>query len=408
VWGRIERYSATLTQAVRDAERIVLDKAKAVLDLAATKVDDLSASDVSLLTAIATAASASNLTDAELGAIGEVLDLTIIPEAYRGNPVLFNSLRSGASDRLDRGFVPAYETRHAAFDAACTSAKTQLDTTWNTVETALGDLTTQTDGTFGPSQPQATTPSTGTQTTPAAAATPTPQQVPAPQSPAPQAGPAAPASSPETPAMQVPEPQRHITERLTPQPSTPAPADTPAPGDQPQAPGGVGPEDQSPTPAGDGGPVSAVGSGQQEPMGGQPAEATAPAAVSAQSSGYYPFYPPRFAPGGGDAEHQRKVTLKGKPVPEQPPSAAQDGVIGDAEDPAVYNEAQRLDDYLPRIQRPVSADDPPDDSGGQAVEKAEAEKEPAQVAWRLNKDGELEAVKIPVMMLKKEQGNRTP
>lgn len=397
VWGRIERFAGTLTDAVRQAERIALDKATAVLDVATTTIEDWTAKDVALLVDVATATGPGALADTQIVDAGELLGITVVAQACRTNPGMFQAMRDGAGERLDRAFVPAYEARLTAFGTACAAAQTRLDETWKTVERALGELTTHAGDTFTAPARHTSAASARTASVPSsspvrsASAAPAP---PAPTSPAPSPSvPVSPAPmspapmSRSAPVRPVPGPSAGgtISDRLNPAPGAVSGASD-VDGQDPAQATGTGGSDE---------PRQAVQPSSQ----GQPDAGTATAPIpTGVQSGFLP--PMRPASSGGEQEHRRKVPLAGERVVDEPAPAAPGGVIGDDDDPVTYNDPYSVDGDPPRVRQP-----PAEEPETAPDEKTEATtKEPVRTAWRLNEDGELEAVTLPATESQAGQG----
>lgn len=372
VWARINAFGDTLAAACRAAERIAFDKAKAVLGLAADTVGGLTAEDVEPLVEIAALANGVSLTNDQLADAAELAEVTIAPATCRANRDVLNMVLDSAQDWLDQAFAPYYEARLAVFEAACDSAQANLDLVWASVEVALGELAARSVGTFadqpepapvpGPAAVSGPAPVSGSAVGPgpAPATTVATRSVPA--------GPAAqPAHSPGQAPTRLDDPAGgvrggSIAARLNPDRS-----------DQ---------VDQVDQAQNHGGTTGSDGSDQGQ---GQPGEHTATlAATPAGGFGGGSFLPPpRATPGGNEPEHKRKVPVKGDPVPADPETAAPTGVIGGADDPAAYNEAQQFDDDSP-------------------APRPEKKPEPVATVWRLTEDGEIESVAVPKTRGEKE------
>jgi len=108
-WARLSALGDTIDAAVNAAERVVVDMAKAVQELALERVDGRNAESIRLLVDFAT-------------------DCTAM---------------SDARNWLDDVFVPVYEARAHAFDDACTAAASNLTAAWDELRTMLETIAGQ-------------------------------------------------------------------------------------------------------------------------------------------------------------------------------------------------------------------------------------------------------------------------
>ncbi|HEY0447803.1 hypothetical protein, partial [Actinophytocola sp.] len=134
-WSRLATLASTIDTAADAAERIAVDKARAVRALALSHVGGLAAGEVALLVTAATAG--DSLTDAQLLDLASLCDLEISPAACRTDRDLLNQVGTDVRGWLDHAFVPVYETRAEAFEAACAAAESDLAGTWDTLRSAL-------------------------------------------------------------------------------------------------------------------------------------------------------------------------------------------------------------------------------------------------------------------------------
>jgi len=340
-WAAVHDLGHTLDTARESAERIVLAKARTALEVAADTVAGLSDEDVRLVVTVATAPR-NTLSSAD---VAEVAELT-----GAAAPAVVDTVVRGARDWLDQVFTPFYETRIASFDAACERAQSALDLVWTDVRDALRAVSALRSLDDQPVQATSAA-STGLTAAASAGTQPTPAVRP----------------PPPAPTSQIPSTgsARHgsgsITDRLSPDPNPPDGQAAPdmSPGDT---------ADQNTD-------VVTTGHGNQDHDTQNPTPTAAQATPSGAIAGGSSPAPPRPTPESGDDEHARHVTFLKKSIAVESAMAAPTGVVGGADDPAAYNEAQQFDEDGPR---PTVVEEPA---------PARATEEP--FVWRLTEDGEL-------------------
>lgn len=302
-WSGIVALADTIDLATTAAERIVVAKARFVRDLAADDVGGLSATEVDLVVSVA--GERGKPTDQSLTALANLCGIRANPKVCRTNADLLRMIAHDVRGWLDHVFVPFYEARRDAFDAACSHASADLAAAWELLREAL----TRTASEHG----SPTVALTGSMAT-AVKSPPT----------------AAPA-----------EPSRTATD-----------AASAAANVQPSA----GPHDKTPDDSDQLEPGVVTGSDETEMMGmvgpTGPASAVpgpAPPSAAQVQTGYGGYYPlTGFPPDGGDRERRRSLPLTGGSLFGDGDAGA-DGslVIGSGDDETLYNE----DDVAALVER---------------------------------------------------------
>jgi uncharacterized protein YukE len=372
VWTRLRAFADALTVACDTAERIAFDRANAVLRLAAEQVGGRTAKEIEVLVDCAGVGEAGRLTDRQITDLAALCDIDVTPALCRTNPDVLAMAIDAAGDWLDTTFVPFYELRMDAFEMVCACGDADLDLVWRGLSGVMDSVR---DNDFHALAKQFT-PQAAVRTEPVVT---TGNSAPVTSSVTQRLNPGA-ATVPDSQVrldtgaqvIHGPQPNLDAQSNLDAQPNPGPPVNAgvqPNPGTPPDP--GTPPE-----PGSVAGVVVMAMDPISAPSPAPPAHSGAAPTVPAGGYGYLPVAAP--AAGGGAFDHQRKVTIRGKPVEEV---AATPTAIGAEDDPAAYNESIWWQDDEPA---PI------------AVVPTEPKPEPAEeLVWQLGEDGELRQIKAP-------------
>lgn len=137
-WARLATLADTIETAVEAAERVTVDKAKAIHALALERIGGLAADEVRLLVDCA-----EGCTDPQLAELAGLCDLDISPAVCRASPDLLEKVADDVRGWLDHAFVPVYEARLHVFDTACKAAASNLTGTWEELRATLETVAAQ-------------------------------------------------------------------------------------------------------------------------------------------------------------------------------------------------------------------------------------------------------------------------